>query len=210
MALAGCGAESTESKACLFFYRAEEENKSNYIAFVGCGAESTGTNNYLFLRCGEQENKGDDMVLAGCEGESTETKTYLLYIVKKKRTKATAWLLQVVEERVQRRRHTFFCFREEENKGDDMALAGCGGESTETKTYIFVLEKKRTKVTKWLLQVVEERVRDEDIHFCFREEENKGDEMALAGCGGESTETRTYLLYVVEKKITNTTTSMVM
>jgi hypothetical protein len=32
-------------------------------------------------------------------------------------------------------------------------------------------------------------------------EENKGDDMALADCGGKST--KTYLLYVVEKKRTS-------
>jgi hypothetical protein len=42
------------------------------------------------------------------------------------------------------------------------------------------------------------------------EEENKDNDMAPAECEGESTETKTYLLYVVEKKITKTTTSMVM
>jgi hypothetical protein len=47
-------------------------------------------------------NKGDDMSLAGFGGESAETKPYLLYVVGKKRTKATTWLLQDVEERVQR------------------------------------------------------------------------------------------------------------
>ncbi len=132
---------------------------------------------------GEEENKGDDMALAGCGGESMET--YLLYVVEKKRTKVTTWLLQVVEERVQRRRHASFlwwrrreqrrrhgscrlwrrenrplplvCRREEENKGDDMAPGGCGGEIKETYL-LYVVEKKRTKMTTWLLQVVEERV----------------------------------------------------
>jgi hypothetical protein len=56
---------------------------------------------------GEDENKGDDIALAGCGGESTETKTYFLYVVEKTRTKAMTWLLQIVEERVKRRRHTF-------------------------------------------------------------------------------------------------------
>ncbi len=46
--------------------------------------------------CREEENKGSG-------GESMEKKTYLLYIVEKKRTKATPWLLQIVEGRVQRR-----------------------------------------------------------------------------------------------------------
>jgi hypothetical protein len=55
------------------------------------------------VRSGEEENKGDDMALAGCGGESIEKKTYFLYLVEKKRTKATPWLLQIVEERVQRR-----------------------------------------------------------------------------------------------------------
>jgi hypothetical protein len=50
---------------------------------------------------------------------------------------------------------------------------------------------------------------EENIPFVHSgEEKNKGDDMAPAGCGGESTET--YLLYVVEKNRTNTTTSMVM
>ncbi len=97
-----------------------------------------------------------------------------------------------------------FCCREEENKGDAIALAGCGGESTESKTYLlYVVEKMRTKVTTWLLQLVAERVgyRVKGLPLvCSGEEENKGDDMAIAGCGGESTESKTYLLYVVEKK----------
>ncbi len=56
---------------------------------------------YLPLVCsGKEEIKGDDMALAGCGGQSLET--YLLYVVEKKRTKVTTWLLQVVEEREQR------------------------------------------------------------------------------------------------------------
>ncbi len=47
---------------------------------------------------------------------------------------------------------------EEENKGDDMALAGCGGESMETYL-LYVVGKKITKTTTWFLQVVEEKVR---------------------------------------------------
>jgi hypothetical protein len=46
---------------------------------------------------------------------------------------------------------------EEENQGDDMAIAGFGGESTEMK----------------------------NTYFCRGELENKGDDMALAGCGGD-------------------------
>jgi hypothetical protein len=69
------------------------------------------------------------------------------------------WLLQVVEERVQRRMHTSFFRGEEENKGDDMALAGCGVGNTETKTYfLYVVKKKSTKAMTWLLHVVEERL----------------------------------------------------
>jgi hypothetical protein len=57
------------------------------------------------------------MSLAGCEGESTETKTYLLYVLKKKITKVTTLLLQIVEERVQIRL-PLVCSGEEHNKYD--------------------------------------------------------------------------------------------
>ncbi len=60
----------------------------------------------LSLGCGKEENKGDDMALAGCGGESTETKNTSFFFAEEKRTKATPWLLQVVEERVHRRRPT--------------------------------------------------------------------------------------------------------
>jgi hypothetical protein len=69
------------------------------MALAGCGGESSEKKTYL-------SNKGYNMALAGCGEEGTEMKPYLLYVVEKKRTKATTWLLQVVEEREYRRRPT--------------------------------------------------------------------------------------------------------
>ncbi len=44
--------------------------------------------------------------------------------------------------------------------------------------------------------------RDKDLLLVLSgEEENKADDMALVGCGEESTKWKTYLLYVAEKKI---------
>jgi hypothetical protein len=148
------------------------------MALAGCGGESTEMKTYLFFYRGEEENKSPDMALAGCGGESTEPKTYLLYIVEKKRTKATAWLMQAVAERVHRRMHTsFLSWRRREQR------------------------RPHGSCRLWRREY-----REEDIPLvCSGEEDNKYDNMALAGCGGESTETKTYFLYLVEKKRTKAT-----
>ncbi len=93
-----------------------------------------------------------------------------------------------------------------------MAPAGCGGESTETKTYLsFFVEKKEQRLQHGSRRLWRREYRDEDLPLVRSgEKENKGDDMALADCGGENKESKTHLLYVVEKKITKTTTSMVM
>jgi hypothetical protein len=61
--------------------------------------EETREEDLPLVRSGEEENKGDDMALADCGGESTAENTYFLYLVEKKRSKVTTWLLQVVAER---------------------------------------------------------------------------------------------------------------
>jgi hypothetical protein len=204
-------ASSSSAADTLFILLASDLKKCHYF----------GGGKTLFATC-------LSMAFAGCGGESTKKKTYLLYIVEKKRTKATTWLLQNVEERVQRQRHIilslrrrmnkgddmaiagplFSLWRRRENKGDDMSLAGCGGESSEKKHLpLFSSWRRRAQRRRHgSCRLWRREYRDEDIPYFLCEEENKGDDMALAGCGRESTEKKTYLLYVVKKKITKTTT----
>jgi hypothetical protein len=202
MALAGCGGESTESKTYLLYVVEKKRTKDDGRLWRRGHRDEE----YLFFLRGE-ENKGDAMALADCGEESSEMKTYLSFFVEKKEQRrrhgsCRLWRREYRDECIplfyrgeQRRRHgscrlwrreyrdeciPLFYRGEEENKGDAMAPASCGEESKETYL-LYVVEKKRTKATTWLLQIVEDR---------------------------ESM--KTYLLYVVEKKITKTTTSMVM
>jgi hypothetical protein len=83
-----------------------------------------------------------------------------------------------------------------ENKGDDLFLT--------------TRRRREQRGRHGSCRLWRREYRDEDLPLvCSEEEENKGDDIALADCGRESTE-KTYLLYVVEKNITKTTTSMVM
>ncbi len=85
---------------------------------------------------------------------------------------------------------------EEENKGDEMALAGCGGESSEKKHLPVFSSWRRREQRRRHGSCRLWRNNEEDLPLVRSgEEENKGDDMAPAGCLGESPETKAYLFF---------------